>query len=50
MKHAVGHRQLTAKARSTNAILSPYFIDDVAMTASEFASNRHHDVMVVAPR
>ncbi len=48
MKYATNHQ--TDKGRSTTAVLSPYFIEDIAMTPSELAWTRQHDVMVVTPR
>ena len=45
------HRQHEDKVhRSTRVTLSPYFIDDVAMTPRELEVCRGSDVMVIVPR
>ncbi len=49
MKYATNHKTST-RERSTAAVFSPYFIEDIAMTPSELAWTRQHDVMVVTPR
>jgi hypothetical protein len=50
MKYSTGHRVGESVHRSTSVVLSPYFIDDVAMTPREFEQSRRSDVMVIAPR
>jgi len=52
MKYSTGRRsgESVHVHRSTSAFLSPYFIDDIAITPREFEHSRRSDVMVIAPR
>jgi hypothetical protein len=50
MKYSTARRDGERVHRSTSVVLSPYFIDDVAMTPRELEQFRRSDVMVIAPR
>lgn len=50
MRHVEGHRGESSARRSTRASLSPYFLEDIGLTASELGHARRTEVMIVNPR
>jgi hypothetical protein len=50
MHHAKGHRGERSVRSSTRASLSPYFLEDIGLTASELSDARHTEVRFVTPR
>ncbi len=51
MKYPMGHHQREDRGRrSARVVLSPYYLDDVAVTRREFEQLRRSDVMVIVPR
>ena len=41
------HQPESRSRRSSSVAVSPYFVEDVAMTRSEWLGSRSHDVMTV---
>ncbi len=41
------HQSESRSRRSSSVVVSPYFVEDVAMTRSEWLGSRPHDVMTV---
>jgi hypothetical protein len=42
------HQSESRSRRSSSVAVSPYFVEDVAMTRSEWLGSRSHDVMTVS--
>ena len=51
MKHPNGHRGEGTEPRDSSRVgLSPYFIEDIGLTARELAQTRRADTWIVTPR
>ena len=49
-RHTNRHRQATPFRRSSSAGLSPYLVEDVALTPADLQAARTTDVIIVTPR
>ena len=51
MKYPMGHHQREDRGRrSASLVLSPYYVEDVAVTQRQFEQLQRSDVMVIVPR